>query len=390
MRRLAIALFFALAAGGPAVAQTQDELLQRLFSEAALELQAGNLDEAARIFRDMLKTTKSPRVKLELARTLFMKGEYKEAKALFEEVSTRSDTPWRVRDNILHFVRMIEDRTGYLKFGFSMVSDSNPKNVAARSEMSVGGFRVTPTDAPEKVTGMRYSVRGWKPLDDSFRNGVYLNASYTDFAGGNLDRITADGGVLRDLSGTGRVRGKVGMEIGTFGGKLLYRFPYVGLDAVVKETETWRVAGELKAGRVDVAQVDYLDANYLSVSASVRKNVSENAVVSMSGTLERSRANEHPYSYTGWDIGPAVDMFWPETTFVTGARISFGSRRYEDTDPFFGERRSDSRYKLDASITNKRWRVGNGAVSLVASFERNHSTIEYYSFRKFNVSLVIE
>ena len=43
------------------------------------------------IFAEMLELTDSPRVKLELARTLFLQGNYDEAKILFKEVSLRSD-----------------------------------------------------------------------------------------------------------------------------------------------------------------------------------------------------------------------------------------------------------------------------------------------------------
>jgi len=391
MRRLAIAL--ALAASTvvlPAFAQSQDDATQRTFIEAMQQLDSGKLDEAERLLRELLKATRSPRVKLELARTLFLKGQYKEAKKLFEEVATRLDTPWRVRDNIANFVRQIDERTGYFKFGVTTVSDSNPRNLAARKEMTVGGFRVTPTEAPKKVMGQKYSVRGWKPIGDSYRDGVFVNASYTDFSGGDIDRITADFGGIRDLSDTGRVRGKAGMEFGTMGGKLLYRLPYVGMDTVVTEGEGQRVAADLKVGKVDVVGADHLDAYYVNAGGSARKSLTENTVLSMSGHLEHSEARERPYTYTGWEIGPAVDKFWPSSTFVTGAGLSFGQKRYAATDPMFGERREDTRAMVVVSISNKRWRVGNSTVTVMATYERNHSNIEFYSYRKFGLSVAVE
>ena len=39
----------------------------------------------------MLKRTGSPRVKLELARTLYLQGKFDEANTLFHEVSVESD-----------------------------------------------------------------------------------------------------------------------------------------------------------------------------------------------------------------------------------------------------------------------------------------------------------
>lgn len=391
MRRL---IFFLSLAGalssGPVPAQSREEALQRMFVEGVQQLEEGKLTQAESIFREMLKTTDSPRVKLELARTLFLQGKYEEAKKLFQEVATQSDTPWRVRDNIEHFVRQIEERTGYLKFGISLVSDSNPRNLSQQREFSIGGLRVTPTEAPKKVTGLRYSAQGWKPFVDPVRVAGYFTASYVDYPNQDLDRLTVDAGLARNISESGRVRGKAGIEFGTFGGNRLYQFPYLGLDSVLAETQTARLTGELKAGKVTFPDFDYLDATNTSVALSARKILSQSVVASLSGRAEVSNARERPYSYYGWEVGPAIDTFWMETTFLIGARAIYGLRKYEETDPLFGERRSDSRARLDVTVGNKKWRWRNSYVSLVASHERAHSSIEFYSYRKSGLSIVVE
>ena len=63
-------------------------------------MQAGNYEPAIRELRALLAQTQSPRVKLELARALFLKGEYREARSLFNDVLVDPDTPWRVRDTV--------------------------------------------------------------------------------------------------------------------------------------------------------------------------------------------------------------------------------------------------------------------------------------------------
>ena len=130
MRLALVALGLALAfAAIPAAAQEPDAL-QRAFVEGMRHLEAGEAAQAERVFRAMLERTDSRRVKLELARALYARGRFKEAKALFREVAAQSDTPWRVRDNIARFVGDIEERTGYLKLGVTVISDSNPRNLA--------------------------------------------------------------------------------------------------------------------------------------------------------------------------------------------------------------------------------------------------------------------
>ena len=134
MPRIVLALMLAAAAAAwPGLARSGDAL-QREFVEAMQQLKAGHLAGAERILRAMLERTDSPRVKLELARVLYLEGRDAEAKALFREVSARSDTPWRVRDNIAPFVRSIEERSGYLRFGVTVVSDSNPRSLPAQEE----------------------------------------------------------------------------------------------------------------------------------------------------------------------------------------------------------------------------------------------------------------
>jgi hypothetical protein len=390
MRHLVLVLLLAAAtATGTARAQPADAM-QREFVEAMQQLRAGRLDEAERTLRGMLERTDSPRVKLELARVLYLEGKDAEAKALFKQVSMQSDTPWRVRDNIAPFVRSIEERSGYVKLGVTVVSDSNPRNLAPQEEFTIGNLRVMPTEAPQKVNGLRYSMQGWKPFHGSSRAGGYLSASYADYPGHQLDRITADLGVLKTLSSSGRVRGKAGVEFGTFGGRRLYHFPYLGLDSVLKQTQTARLTGELKLGKVKFADFGYLDANYLSASASVRKVLSATAATSLSATLERSQAREDPYSYAGWQLGPGVDLFWPGSLYLVGARAALGGRRYKAVDPLFGQQRADTTQRLEATLGNKLWRWRDSRISLVASLERNRSNIGFYSYRKFNLSVAIE
>jgi hypothetical protein len=384
MRCLLIALMFAAA---PALGQ--DEPLQQAFEKAMQRLEAGDAASAESALREILKSTDAPRVKLELARALYVQGKYAEAKALFQEVAAQGDTPWRVRDNIAHFVRDIEERAGYLKFGFTVIADSNPRSLAEQKEFAIGGLRVTPTEAPKKLYGLRYSARGWL-LIEPLGGAAFFSAAYSDYPGEDVDRMTLDFGAVKNLTESGTVRLKPGMEIGTFGGQRLYRFPYLATDAVLAQMPGARVTAELKGGKVSFRDFAYLDATHASVAVSARKLVSADSALSVSTAFERSSAKERPYSYYGWDAGPGVDTFWPQWTMKVAARVSVGARKYADTDPLFGEQRVDRKQKLELTLGNKRWRWRTSDVSLVAALERNNSNIGFYSYRKSNVSIVIE
>ena len=387
MRLLAIALAFA---ANLALAQAPEAAFQGLFVDAMQALQAGDAERAERLFRDILARTDSPRVKLELARALYLQGRLKEAKTLFDEVAALSDTPWRVRDNIAPFVRDIEERTGYLKVGFSLVSDSNPRSIARQEEFTIGGIRVTPTEAPQEEAGLRYSLRGWWPFDESGRHAAYLSAAYNDFSGQELDRLTLDVGAMSWLGATGRLRGKAGIEAGTFGGSRLYDFPYVALEAVLAEAPAWRFAGEAKLGRVRFNDYAYLNADFLSSALSLHRALAQTAAGTLRASVELSRAAEDPYSYDGLELASGLHVLWPASAYTLGASATYGEREYAAADPLFGQVRADTKLRLELTLGNRNWHLRDKHVALVAAVEENHSSIEFYAYRKANLTVVVD
>lgn len=383
MRVLVFALLMAVSG-----ARAEGDALQRAFIEGLQAQQAGDLSRAEGIFREILADTQSPRVTLELARNLFLQAKYGEAKVLFKEISMHSDTPWRVRDNIALFVREIEERTGYMKFGLTVVSDSNPGNLARQQEFAIGDLQVVPNVAPQRIMGLRYSAQGWLPIERV--GAAYLAASYVDYPAQEFDRLTVDAGLSKNLVQSGRVRGKAGLEFGTLAGQSLYQFPYLGLDSVLAQSDSYRLMMELKLGKVLFADFDFLDATYASGALSLRRELSPTVAGTLRTTVESSRAVEEPYSYYGWELGPGISTFWPRSTFLLGANVSWGSRKYADADPFFGRRREDERTRAELTVGNKKWRVRDSYVMLVASAEENRSTIGLFAYTKTNLSVVVE
>src|SRR5688572_2322273 len=210
-RLLAAALAVLLASD--VLAQQADPEIQRAFIEGAQRLEAGDFQEAARIFRALVLRTDSPRVKLELARTLFYLREYQESRELFRAVMLEPELPWRVRDNIEVFLRAIDDVDGYVRFSASLVSDSNPRNITSEREFTIGGIRLTfePPADTKRVTGLRYSVQAQQPLLRERRVSGYFTGSYLDYPASSLDRLTMDVGVAKGLMTVfGSVR--VGLE----------------------------------------------------------------------------------------------------------------------------------------------------------------------------------
>lgn len=391
-RHAAVATAFACLAAGAALAQAPDPELQRGFIEGARLMQAGDYEAAARVFRSLLERTSSPRIKLELARTLFYLRQYRESRALFKQVQLEPDIPWQVRDNIDRFMQNIDDVLGYVRFSATLVSDSNPRNITSQREFTIGGVRLTfqPPEDNKRVTGLRYGVQAYQPLLPGSRLSGYFTGSYLDYPGSGLDRLTVDGGLIKDLAGEAGPRARAGIEAGTFGDKRLYDFPYLGYLQPLSRSATHNLSADFKLGRVSFPDFGHLDATYASAGLSAFKVLSPTVAVSLGGTLEDSRAAEQPFSYYGVTFAPGIAWLIPEPALLLKAELAFGQRRYGAADPLFGEERTDRRTRLDFSVRSKQWRWMNFTPALVLSLDRTRSNIDFYSYQKLNVSISLE
>jgi Protein of unknown function (DUF560). len=391
-RRKLFVAALGLAIVAPLRAQQPDPEIQRAFIEGAQRLEAGDFEAAARIFRELTHRTDSARVKLELARALFYLKHYDESRRLFKAVSLEPELPWRVRDNIDVFLRAIDEVDGYARFALSVVSDSNPRNITTERQFTIGGVRLTfePPQDNKRVTGLRYSFQGMQPILRESRVSVYFNTSYLDYPSQSLDRLTVDGGLSKRVGGVyGELR--AGMEGGTYGGQYLYRFPYLELSHRLSETPVHRLDGAVRVGRVTFPYYSYLDANYGSVMLSAAMSITQALAGLLKTTLELSDARERPYSYYGVTLEPGINLFVERPApLLLRAGVAFGHRQYAADDPLFGITRRDKRIALEASLRNKEWRWRNFTPALAVTLERNESSIDFYSYRKANVYLVLE
>lgn len=303
-----------------------------------------------------------------------------------------TDVPWQVRENVEVFLRQIDEAIGYVRFAASIVSDSNPRNITSQREFTIGGFRLTfvPPADNKRVTGMRYIVQAAQPLDPVNRISAYLTGSYVDYPNITFDRLTLDFGLSKsfDVAGRSIVRG--GMEKGTFGGRLLYDFPYVAYRQVLSELPKLRLTGEGRLGQVNFPDYGYLDAAYGSLALSVVTPVSQTVALGLNTTLDRSDARDAAFSNTGVALGPSLWWLIDQPAIFVSADLSLGKRDYAATDPFFGLDRTDRRTRLEVAVRSREWRWWDLRPGLIFSAEHNRSSIGFYAYDKVNLSLAFE
>ncbi|HMM46395.1 MAG TPA: porin family protein [Thiobacillaceae bacterium] len=365
---------------------------QARFLEGVEALHAGNPMRAATIFEPLLAETGSPRVKLELARALFLLGQYERSERLFREVLAQPDLPWRVGENIRAYLDEIDMATGYVRFSLGIVSDSNPRNFTSSREVMIGGqtLTVVPPEDNRSVHGVRLSVRGYRPLDEQHRTTAFFTASYSDFPARTFDRLTGDAGVAQTVPGVRWLKAKAGFEGSRLGGETLYRFPYVGALAAMAPSDGYRLLGEFKFGRLQVPEMPYLDAHNLFLIGKLAHPPAFGLAFSNEVTLERSETRESPYSYRGGGLGGTV--VWPSAAWDARFTLygSVGLRRYDAIDPIFGDRRSDTRYVASLDLLRPSLRIRGYRPQIGVVYEKTDSTLDFYSFSKLGLRFQLE
>ena len=170
-------------------------------SRAEGEAQTAKLDEAIALFRAILiRRPELVRVRLELARAFFLKGEDTLARRHFEQVLA-GKPPAGVALNINRFLAEIRARKRWsVRVGMALAPDSN---ISARTDertifIDVFGQRLPFTyrgDDAESGIGIAAWAGGeyQYPLDPRWRLRVGGDFSRREYRGGDFDRMTLSG-----------------------------------------------------------------------------------------------------------------------------------------------------------------------------------------------------
>ena len=155
------------------------------------------LDEAIAAFHGMLvRRPELIRVRLELARAFFFKGEDRLARRHFEQVLA-GEVPPPVAANVGRFLAQIRARRRWsARFGFALAPDTN---IGATSDerviyIDVGGARLPFTRDAEELTSSGVGLSVWTggeyqhPLSQRWRLRAGGNLSRRDYSGSRFDQ----------------------------------------------------------------------------------------------------------------------------------------------------------------------------------------------------------
>ena len=356
---------------------------QALFEVGVRALMRQDLATAIAAFERLSRLTPSNRVKLELARAYFLDRRYGEARRLFKLVLADPAVPWAVRENIKRFLDKIDEAMGSVKLSIALVSDSNPTNVTSNREIDIAGVTVIlePSKHNRTVYGLEYGVKATKSFTDDASAIGYATVDFRDLEQSELDKWTADAGVMFAPRGYRKWQAKLGAEASTLGGNLLYRVPYVSATYFPDPVNLFRFSTEARLGYLDVPDFDYLDAHTQSVRINVLRNLSTRGQLSGNLRVDNAITDEKAYSYGALagelTLAQPLSRHW-HVQLSGGAR----TKHYRDTDPIFLERRRDLTTTVSASFVNRNWSWEGLTPEIGLSYERNQSNVAYFEYDK--------
>jgi len=360
---------------------------QGQFLLATIAVAQKDYDTAISLFRRILvREPNAERVRLELARTFFLKGDYDNADRQFR-FARAGDIDDAVKANVDRFLSAINRlREWTVNFSFALAPDTNQNAATSASQVSIFGlpFALDKGARKQSGVGVAGNIGGeWSPiLDDNLKARIGADLYRVEYSGGQFDDMTisAYGGPQLlfanwdvSLLATGFKRWFANQDyVSGAGGKLAVDY---GI------TSNWVVGASLGGQSVSNAFIPEQSGPLWSVQSQVAYVLSPSSLFQLQLGFNRQEAQIAPYSYSGvwFGGGYSQDLPWG---FSAGFQPSYFITRYDAMLAAFGKTRSDDAVSLAFTLLNRRFEYHGFTPRISYVFTEQHSNIPLYSFTR--------
>ncbi len=376
--------------GVPGVDQTELR-----FREGTKAMSRNQFDAAAKTFQRILDARPDLlRVRLELARALYLAGKDDAARRQFE-TALAADLPQPVAENVRYFLdRIRARRERRIDASFGYVADGNATGDKREETVTLNGLSYRLSDEARRSSGSGVDIRA----RGQYRYGLTAKTRLTawseflrkDATNDRFDDTTikVGGGTLWSLRGS-EVSISPFYTYRTYGNAPYLKNHGVRLDALKKIATRWLIKGSSEWSYQRFAKTPGRNGPLCQVSARAHAVVSKNASAygEMSYERERGASALHDSRTWGAVVGASRD-----SVAGVGASAEFGVRRqrYFQWQPAFGQARADRETVAKLQMINHRWKVFGTVPAIAISRIRNHSTIDSYSSARTFVKFVSE
>ncbi len=361
------------------------EFLKAQSAEMASDLQA-SVTHYRNILADNPKLT---RVRLELARVLFRLEEDDAARHHFELV-LGDDPPAAVRRKVKDFLIAIHNRRrAKLKFGFSLIPDSNINSATNSRRVTLSGVPFNLSDDARSNSGIGFSVNTNFDYTHPLRDDVDLE---TGFAASGVNN-PGDG--FDDARISGYVGGRYVFEVYDLGiaatafrrwfGQKGYSLSLGGrADLGRRFSPTW--SGRVRVGgqRVNYERQNRLDGEVYSLQVDSHHILDSISRLSLFGGSFLEDTADPSYSNIAPFAGIAYQRDFPNRITASIQPMIF-LRFFDDQLDLFGKTREDVTLQLRTSLTYRTDLLFGFAPTLTYTFTHNNSNISFHDYNRHRV-----
>ena len=360
---------------------------EALFLMATIAVEQKDYDTAISLYRRILVHEPDvERVRLELARAFFLKGDYDNADRQFR-FARAGDIDDAVKANIDHFLAAINRlRQWTVNFSLALAPDTNQNAATSAAQVNIFGlpFALDKSARKQSGTGLAGDIGGeWSPqLDDNIKARIGADIYRLDYSGGQFDDMTISGygGPQMlfsnwdiSLLATGFKRWFANQDyVSGVGGKVAGEY---GI------TSDWLVGAAFGGQSVINEFIPEQNGPLWTVQLQAAYVISPSSLFQLQLGLNRQDAQVAPYSYSGIWFGGGYSQDLP-FGFSAGFQPSYFITRYDAMLPAFGQTRSDDAVMLAFTLLNRRFDYHGFTPRLSYVFTEQHSNIPLYSFTR--------
>lgn len=373
--RLAASIVALLLSGAVATAAAPAQH-QALFKAGMAAAKQGRHDKAVETYKTLLQVSPTPRVKLELARSLLAIGQYDKSLALFRSVYEEPGTPQTVKRNILPFMEEAELRSLRVRYGMRVITDTNPSRVADGGAIFFNGIPLEfQPPAPKDIA---YGGEPWLSVEKLRANGLL-----TKFYGSA--RLFENESLL-----AGRFQFAVARQVPAIPGL----FVQAALDGevsrdnsyVLPSIEAWkRYRISEKAGIGLGGQIGYMTAENSDVSGGFYRpyvfgdwTFRPNATAFARVAVEHLNSRNDYYTY----VTPKIDFGLALKTgdFNVTPQLTLTHTRFTQHDAFWGLNRKDITVRPALTVSHDRLEWKGIKPELSVFYEERNSNVGIYEY----------
>jgi len=377
----------------PAAAQSTrqaagfDTAIERDFLDGMNSFTARDYRRAEAVFRRILdRDPRLVRVRLELARTLFMEKRDEQADYNFR-LAAAEHPPQQVIRNIIRFREALRARRSWrFNFDIGFAPDSNINSATDKETVDIYGlpFRLDPSARVHSGTGRFFGGDASLRLNRSGRVPFYLGAygRWTHYRDHRFDDAYAgaEAGPEFEVAG-GRLRATGTGLMRWYGERPLVASFGAHLDYEKLVSDKWTVGGTLLLRHNNYARRRDVDGWDVDARASASRPLGPTTLGFAYMGVQRSWANDAGQAFWRERVGVGVlkEVGW-------GLRPQLGidlARQVGDAPLApFNKLRRDWLLQGSFSIYKREWNVGSFAPSLSLTITRNYSTLPLYQERR--------